>query len=166
MRRRAFHVFALAGLGLVSLAVGCKKADSILLVELYGPHSTGTPQLRPFQFLVTVSAGGGSPPEAFNIPKEPHASPLPQSFSLTLDASHTGPVTISVTANGEDGVPIAEGTTTQEHIVIGGETIISVNLVPIDDAGPLPGNDGGAGDSGDASQDPSDAGLGLDDASD
>jgi hypothetical protein len=80
---------------------------------------------------------------------------------MALDRSHTGPVIIAVTALDEGGLPIADGTTTMEHIVIGGETVIPVNLVPETDQPPPPDNDGGA-DGGDAAADA----MGLDDAAD
>ena len=165
MRRRAFHACALTGLGLL-LAPGCKKPDTILLVELYGPMP---PELEAWQFRVTISAGLSS--GRIDVPKQPRPSPLPQSFTIALDQSHTGPIEISVVALDMDFLQIAFGTTKQEHVVIGGQTVIPVYLtldVPpeVADAGAGGSDAGDAAVGQDAGGDATDDGMGLDDAAD
>ena len=159
MRRRTFHACVLGGLAL-SLALtlsGCKKEDTILLIELYGPA-----HLEPWQFRATIFANEA---RVIELPKPPQASPLPQSFSLALDRSHTGPITVDIRALGENTFEIASGITTQRHIVIGGQTVIAVELT---EEMP-PDVDGGAGDGAtgqDAAADNAEDGMGLEDATD
>src|SRR5262249_27273528 len=144
-------------LGLLLVPAGCKKTDTILLVEISGPVRE---DLIPFQFLVTISTNIET--RSLDVPETPHATILPASFSVALDRAHMGPITISITGRDEASRPILEGTTTQEHIVIGGQTIIPVMLTEIDDRPPV-GSDGGAPDVGgsDAATDASDAGDGA-----
>jgi hypothetical protein len=150
----------------------CKKSDTVLLVEVYGPVD-----IRPSQFNVTITAGLDT--RAILVPSklgEAGLISLPASFTISLDQSHTGPVTISVDAYDDTGSTIAFGTTTQDHIVIGGQRLISVELQPALDPGGLDAGsdarDGGeAGDdaaedgASDAPQDEADA-TGLDTAAD
>jgi hypothetical protein len=164
MRRRTFHACLLGGLGfsLAPLVAGCTKSDTILLIEIYGPFA-----LEPWQFLATITAGNDA--KSFYIPPERHPSPLPQSFSVALDRSHTGPMTVTIQAYDERFIEIANGTTVQQHIVIGGQTVIAVELtesgVPgLPDAG---AGDGAAGqDAADAGADTAGDGMGLEDATD
>jgi hypothetical protein len=122
---------------------GCKKPDTILLIEVAGPTS-----LNASQFRVTVTAGLDA--RAFLVPPMPRVAGdpigLPTSFSLGLDRSRTGPITVSIDALDVDQSPLGFGTTMQEHIVIGGQTVITVFLM--EGAPPDTGPDGGAGGTG------------------
>ncbi|HEY2729887.1 MAG TPA: hypothetical protein VGK52_08085 [Polyangia bacterium] len=117
---------------------GCKPSDTILLVEVAGPAA-----LMPSQFSVTVSAG----PDARNFFVPPTPTPagepisLPASFTIALDRSRMGPITVSIDALDASGSPIGFGTTMQQHIQIGGQTSISVMLTA---ELPPNGQDGGA----------------------
>jgi hypothetical protein len=62
------------------------------------------------------------------VPPAPTTISLPTSFSVELDRSITGPVTIAIDALDEGGYVLASGTTTQTLINTGGETIIAVML--------------------------------------
>jgi hypothetical protein len=171
MRRRALHACALALLGLLLVPAGCKQSDSILLIEISGPRRE---DFVPWWFIATITPGTAEP-KAFTIPKTPQAALLPQSFSIALDHSLTGPVTVSIVAYSEKNQPIGYGTSVQQHIVIGGQTIIPVTITesepPGQGDGGAPdggGSDGGApGDAGDgaAGQDGADA-TGLDTGTD
>jgi hypothetical protein len=104
---------------LLSLAA-CSRPDSILLVEVAGSET-----LAPTQFNVVVVAGLDM--RAFKVPSQPVAPlSLPTSFSIELDHAVTAPVTVQVEAFGSAGESLGSGTTVQEHIAIGGQTIISV----------------------------------------
>ncbi len=106
----------------VLAAVACQRDDSILLVEVAGDLT-----LMPVQLSVTVTADARS--RSFLIPPERGAISLPSSFTVELDRSITGPVTIAIDAlDGYDTV-VASGTTTQTHIIPGGQTIITITLV-------------------------------------
>lgn len=147
------RIALLVVLALAALASGaCKKADTVLLVEVYGPVD-----IRPSQFNVTVIAGLDS--RAFRVPDKSGAAgliSLPASFTISLDQSHTGPIEIRIDAFDETGSTIAFGSTTQDHIVIGGQRLISVELSPaLEPPGLDAGRDGG--DAGAASSDASDA---------
>ncbi|HEV3032011.1 MAG TPA: hypothetical protein VG319_10250 [Polyangia bacterium] len=112
--------------GLVGLLLawgGCKLSDSILLVEV-----AGSADLMVSQFSVTVTAGLDA--RNFRVPPMPTPEPisLPASFTIALDRSHMGPITLSIDALDASGSPIGFGTTMQQHIQIGGQTSISVML--------------------------------------
>jgi hypothetical protein len=93
-------------------------------------------------FLVTMNAGDQSKP-TFPVPSNPSGTiALPASFTVELDRSLTGPVTIAIDAQDAGGNTIASGQTTQEHINTGGETVIAVNIVAPATQSP-PGTDGG-----------------------
>lgn len=141
MRRRTFHACALAALGLLLVPAGCKQSDSILLIQISGPRRD---DFVPWSFLATITPGTAEP-KSFNIPKERRASLLPQSFTIALDHSLTGPVTVSIVAYGENSLELGYGTTVQQHIVIGGQTVIPVALTESD---PPDQGDGGAPDTG------------------
>jgi hypothetical protein len=141
MRRRTFHACALALLGLLLVPAGCKQSDSILLIEISGPRHQ---DFVPWWFIATITPGTAEP-KAFRIPKTPTASLLPQSFSIGLDHSLTGPVTVSIIAYGENAQELGYGTTVQQHIVIGGQTVIPVALTELN---PPDQGDGGAPDAG------------------
>ena len=66
--------------------------DSILLVEVAGDLT-----LMPAQLSVAVTAGGIDH-EPFLVPPAPTAISLPTSFTVELDRSITGPVTIAIDA--------------------------------------------------------------------
>ena len=99
----------------------CQRDDSILLVEVAGDLT-----LMPAQLSVTVTANGSS--RLLLVPPAPTTISLPTSFSVELDRSITGPVTITIDALDDGGYVLASGTTTQTHINTGGETIIAVML--------------------------------------
>jgi hypothetical protein len=125
-RRTIMGLFALLALALVPGA--CKQSDSILLVEVYGPA-----MLDPLQLSVTVTVGVGlSEGRNFNVPTMARdmSDPitLPTSFTIALDRSLMAPVQISIDALDATGSPLAGGTTTMQHIEIGGQTDISVML--------------------------------------
>jgi hypothetical protein len=115
---------ALATLVASAALPACHRADSILLVEVAGDETLMVAQL---QTVVTV----GSETKMLNVPPSPTptAISLPASFSVELDESLTGPVTIHVDAIDQTGSLLGSGDTTQDHINVGAETIITVNLV-------------------------------------
>ena len=148
-------------LALVLVPGACKQSDSILLVEVYGPA-----MLDPLQLSVTVTVGVGlSEGRNFNVPTMARdmSDPitLPTSFTIALDRSLMAPVTISIQALDATGSPLAAGTTTMQHIEIGGQTDISVMLndtLPpgtvdggVDSGSPDAAGQGGAGGQGGAS---------------
>jgi hypothetical protein len=118
-RARISAVLALAG---VLAATACQRDDSILLVEVSGDLT-----LVPSQLSVTVMADGRS--RALAVPRDPGAISLPTSFTVELDRSITGPVTIVIDALDGNMTVVASGATTQTHIIPGGQTIIAVTLV-------------------------------------
>src|SRR5882672_12120352 len=112
MARRRIHALAVAALALWLAPAGCKQSDTVLLVEVYGDAA-----LVPFQFNVFVSTGIAGETRAIRVPEtlDPAGSfPLPQSFTISMDRSRSGPILISVSAydvNGVDGLQtIAAGT--------------------------------------------------------
>jgi hypothetical protein len=159
----------LAALASMLVLAGCTKPESILLVEIAGPLDISPAQLR-----VTVTAGIDA--RAILVPAEPltpgNTMMLPTSFSIGIDRAHTAPITISIDALDSDRSPIAFGTSMQDHIAIGGQTVITVFLMA--GSGPdegTAGAGGGAGaggaggdggDSGAAGQDGGDAAAGAD----
>src|SRR4051794_3515020 len=131
MARRRIH--ALSWLLLAALAcfagASCKKSDTILLVEVYGPI-----EIRPSQFSVTITAGMET--HSIIVPKTIQAAGsivLPASFTIALDSSQTGPITTSINAYDESRSIIAYGTTMTEHVLAGGVTGIAVSLSPQQD---------------------------------
>ncbi|HSZ81454.1 MAG TPA: hypothetical protein VLA14_04185 [Polyangia bacterium] len=139
LRRRAttFGLWSLLGLALVPVA--CKQPDSILLIEVSGPTD-----IMAVQFLVTMMADVPADARSFYVPKMPLSGgqtiTLPASFTVALDSSHTGPIAISIEAVDATGSPLGAGRTAQQHIELGGQTIIPVALT---DALPPGGVDGG-----------------------
>jgi hypothetical protein len=107
--------------GAVALAA-CQQADSILLVE-----GGGGLTLMPAQLSVTMTAGGQTHPPML-VPPAPTSISLPTSFTVELDRSITGPVTIAIEALDGSGSIMASGSATQTYINTGGQTIISVTL--------------------------------------
>jgi len=111
--------------GIAALA-GCQQADSILLVEVSGDLA-----LMPAQLSVAMKAGGQTHPPVL-IPPAPTTISLPTSFTVELDRSITGPVTIAIDALDEGGNVLDSAATTQTHINAGGQTIITVMFgVPV-----------------------------------
>lgn len=102
-------------------AVACQRDDSLLLVEVSGDLT-----LMPAQLTVTVTAGGIS--RVLSVPPSPGTFSLPTSFSVELDRSITGPVTITIDALDGGGTIVASGASTQTHINTGGQTIVAVML--------------------------------------
>ena len=106
---------------LAAATAACQRDDSILLVEVAGDLT-----LTPARLTVTVTANGSS--RLLMVPPTPTTISLPTSFSVELDRSITGPVTIAIDALDDAGSVLASGATTQTHINTGGETIIAVIL--------------------------------------
>lgn len=106
--------------GLLS-PIACQRDDSFLLVEVAGDLA-----LAPAQLRATVIVGPAS--TTFLVPPEPTTISLPTSFTVELDRSITGSVTVIVEALDGAGTLIAQGETTQAHINAGGDTIVVVTL--------------------------------------
>ena len=109
-----------AAAGLLA-AAACQRDDSILLVTVAGDVT-----IMPAQLFVIVQAGGKM--KEFLVPPTPTAITLPTSFTVELDRSITGPVTIAIDARDVYGYSLATGTTTQAHINTGGQTIMTVMI--------------------------------------
>jgi hypothetical protein len=125
--------------------VACHRSDSILLVEVAGDLT-----LHPATLQVTVTAGADT--RSFQIPSTAGAAiDLPASFSLELSPSLTGPISISIEADDATGFVIGRGSTTQQDIDVGGQTVVAVSLVEVS---------GGVGDAGDGSDAADDGGAG------
>jgi hypothetical protein len=130
MMPRATHSLASFTALAVALAfAGCKQADTILVIEVAGPADVHPNQLR-----LNVQA----PPDShsFLVPAIPLASDkkmtFPTSFSISLDQSRRGPIRVSIDALDGQQVDLGfAGTTSQEHVTIGGQTIITVVLVEV-----------------------------------
>ena len=118
---RLVAVVAVAG---VLAAAACQRDDSILLVEVAGDLT-----LMPVQLSVTVTAAGTY--RAFLVPPTPTTISLPTSFTVELDRSITGPVTIAIDAFDGGGYIVASGATTQTHISPGGQTIVTVTIAGV-----------------------------------
>jgi H+/gluconate symporter-like permease len=103
---------------------GCQRDDSFLLVEVAGDL-----MLAPAQLRATVIVGYRS--TTFFVPPEPTAISLPTSFTVELDRSITGPVTIAIDALDGGGYIVASGATTQTHISPGGQTIVTVTIAGV-----------------------------------
>jgi hypothetical protein len=110
-----------AVVGLTALAA-CQQADSILLVEVGGDLT-----LMPAEMQVTVTAGGQTHGPIF-VPPSPTPFTLPTSFTVELDRSITGPVTIAINVFDANGYLVAFGSATQTFIDTGGQTIVAVTL--------------------------------------
>lgn len=110
----------------------CHRADSLLLIEVGGDL-----RFQPWQFQVTISAGGLT--KTIIVPPTPQPITLPASFTVQLDRKVTGPVIVTVDAFDEAGAYVGTGRTQQEHIQPGEDTIIAVilpsTLPPPDDGG-------------------------------
>jgi hypothetical protein len=147
--RSSFRGVLLASILLATVA--CKQSDSVLFVTVYGQR---------FQNVITlnINVGAGTPnvtkffPVSMSTPGEPIS--WPASFTISLDRSVSGPITISVDAVDAGGTTIASGTTTMQHIEIGGQTDIAVMLSPSETP------DGGTGPVTDAGQAGADGGAG------
>jgi hypothetical protein len=158
----ALRLLALVALGFVAGA--CKQPDSILFVTVYGPTS-----LTPTQLNVTIIADSIMNTESILVAPSSAGETIlfPASFTVALDSSHTGPIKINIDAWDDVGNTIGFGSTAMQHIHIGGQTDLSVQLMeglPPDmpdggsggagggggagGAGGTTGTDGGAGDGG------------------
>jgi hypothetical protein len=104
------------------MAIYACQSSSILLVEVSGDLG-----LMPQQLSVTVTAGGRTKAPLL-IPPAPTPISLPTSFTIELDGSITGPVTIAIDALDGNGSVMASGATMQTHINIGGQTLIPVTI--------------------------------------
>lgn len=100
---------------------GCQQDDSILVVEVGGDLN-----LRPAQLSVSLAAGGRS--KSFFAPRTPTPFYLPTSFTVELDRSITGPLTMTIDVLDDAGYVLASGATTQKYINTGGQTLISVTV--------------------------------------
>jgi hypothetical protein len=167
MRRTRTTTCLLALVGFLLAPAGCKQSDSILLIEVAGPKD-----LSPLQLSVTVASGSGSEGQNFSVPPMPgDPITLPASFTIALDRAHGAPITVSIDTLDAMQVEFA-GTTTQEHIQIGAQTIIPVMLVMVPppdspDAGSgASGADGGAGQGGQGGEGGQGGASGQDGASD
>src|SRR4051812_45878753 len=103
---------------LLAAAVGaavpgaCRRPDSVLLIEVAGPVG-----VQPVQFRVIVTTGAES--RVLDVPMDPtDPLTLPVSFSVELDRSRTGPVTVSIEAFDAGRSMIGCGNTVQQHIEI------------------------------------------------
>jgi hypothetical protein len=152
MSRRVAPLRLFLLLALALAAGACKQNDSILFVTVYGPI-----ELAPNQLSVNVSVGDGTTHNILVAHMPPtEAIALPASFTIALSSSLTAPITISINANNvnPDGSfsTVGFGTTMMQHIHIGGQTDIAVQLMeglPPDMAdGGAGGSDGGAGSGG------------------
>ncbi len=124
--------------------MACHRSNSILLVEVAGDLA-----LHPVALQVGVTVGTQT--RTLEVPPVPGpAITLPASFSVELDPGLTGPVVVSIGATDASGSVIAYGTTTQENLDVGGQTIITVNLVTESMSGVDAGSDGAVDSSGDA----------------
>jgi hypothetical protein len=109
----------------LAATAACQRDDSILLVEVAGDLT-----LMPAQLSVTVTASGNS--RVLLVPPTPTTISLPTSFSVELDRSITGPVTIAIDALDDGGNVLDSAATTQTHINAGGQTIITIMFgVPV-----------------------------------
>jgi len=151
MTRRRTHRGWLAAVALLATSTSCAKQETVLLIEVAGPAS-----ITPSQFDVMVTAGLDT--RAFMVPPvpEPQGSEitLPASFTISLDSSRTGPITVSIDAVDVDQSPVGYGTTMMQHIVLGGQTVLEVML---SDQFPPQGADAGAD-----ADDATDGGAGAD----
>jgi phage baseplate assembly protein gpV len=121
VRRARSQTFLLA-LASITAVSACHLGNSILLVEVSGDLA-----LIPAQLSVTVTAGGRTKPPLL-VPPAPTTIYLPTSFTIELDGSITGPVTIAIDALDGGGTVLASGSTTQNHINTGGQTLMTVTL--------------------------------------
>jgi hypothetical protein len=140
--RRAFIPFAAVAASTALAA--CHRSDSMLLVEVAGDLD-----LHPVALGVGVTIGTQT--RLLQVPAAPGAQlTLPVSFSVEVDPSLRGPVSIAVDAKDAGGGVIARGLTTQDNIDVGGQTVLTVMLVstssPGIDAGEM---DAGGMDAGD-----------------
>jgi hypothetical protein len=151
----------LAAVAASTALAACHRADSILLVEVAGDLT-----LHPAALQVMVTAGMQA--RSFEVsPPAGRTIALPASFSVELDPSLTGPAVVTVEGTDASGFVIAEGTTTQENIDVGGQTILTVTLNAGSGSAIDGGPDGetGEGDGGVADGDaPSDGDASLADA--
>jgi len=102
---------------------GCQQADSILLVEVGGDQTLTLGQLQ-----VTVTADGQMHAPIL-VPPSPTTITLPTSFTIELDRSINGPVTVAIQGWDNLSVTVALGSSTQTYINTGGTTIVAVTLV-------------------------------------
>jgi hypothetical protein len=146
--RRTHHAFVpLVAVAASTAVLACHRPDSILLVEVAGDLA-----LHPVELQVAVTVGLQS--RSIEVPPAPgSAITLPTSFSVELDPSLTGPVQVAIEATDASGALLASGTTTQENIDVGGETIITVTLAAGSATGVDAGTDSGAGASDGAARD-------------
>ena len=114
-------LFRLAALAAAIAAPACHRADSILLVEVAGDETLPVAQLE-----VTMTVENQT--RMLAVPPSPTTITLPASFSVELDNSLNGPVSVHVDAFDSGGGLLGSGDTTQDHINVGAQTIITVTL--------------------------------------
>lgn len=146
----------LAWLTCVALA-GCRQADTVLAVTVVGSQT----ELRQLDVEVSI----GEQRRTFAVPPEPRAITLPATFTLRVDASYQGELSVQVVGLDARGVRIAEGEERVPSFRAHAITALEVRLrdatdAPVDggsDAAPRA--DGGADASGDARTDAHDAAV-------
>ncbi len=134
-------LFAFAAVALSTWGASCQRADSILLVEVWGDL-----KLMPAGFAVTVSPRQMA---ARNIRVAPQAGgviSLPASFTIQLPGNATGPVTVSIDGLDATGNIVAQGTATQQNLNVGGQTILPVTVKATGSIAVTTPPDGGAPD--------------------
>jgi hypothetical protein len=148
MKLRSRHslafVFVVGALALC----GCRKPDTIIVVEVSAPPAkTMSKPANQLFVKVTTSSDG----RFFFVPKEPKVGGItfPTSFSLSFDESQMAPITVAIDAYADldnaQGFNGFTGVTTQDHVNVGGQTVVSVFLV--ENTAPATGGgdqDGGA----------------------
>jgi hypothetical protein len=144
MRSPLRHLLLLSALA----AVGCKQSDSILFVTVYAPRTVVATDLN-----VTVLAGFAGDNTNFDAMMETVDEPInwPASFTVALARSHMPPITINVDAIDSGRNTVAFGSTKMQHIQIGGQTDIAIQLMegtPPDMTGTGGMGGGGGGGSG------------------
>jgi hypothetical protein len=106
---------------LLAATAACQRDDSVLLVTVAGDVTLTLSQLS-----VTVNAAGAA--RGLMVPPTPTTFSFPTSFTVELDRSITGPVTIAIDAFDGNGYIVGSGSTTQTHINAGGQTIMTVTI--------------------------------------
>jgi hypothetical protein len=101
---------------------GCHRPDSVLLVEVGGDETWPVTQLSATVIIGTTA-------RMFFVPPTPTTIQLPSSFAVDLSRDVTGPVTVLVDALDANSLVLGSGTTVQEHINVGDDTIITVTLM-------------------------------------
>ena len=124
MRAHRRSLFPFAAVALSTWTVSCHHPQSVLLVEVAGDL-----YLTPASFSVTITPARTAPRSFFITPQSAGAITLPASFTVELSGTITGPATVEIEALDPLGYVLASGTTTQQDLNVGGQTIVVVTLV-------------------------------------